>query len=99
MAFLELYLITALGIVISIMLPILRRFLPKVPILRRLLPKGAPAGVEGVWDKMKPYVLVGVFSLLTALLIVAFVGDALQDWRVAILAGYAWDSTLQKIAT
>ena len=89
MAFLELYLFTALGIAISIMLP----------ILRRLLPKGAPAGVEGVWDKMKRYVLVGVFSLLTALLIVAFVGDALQDWRVAILAGYAWDSTLQKVAT
>ena len=36
-------------------------------------------------------------SALTALLVVAFIGDNLMDPRAAILAGYAWDSTLQKM--
>jgi hypothetical protein len=34
---------------------------------------------------------------LTAFLIVAFLGDTLKDYRAALVAGYAWDSTLQKM--
>jgi hypothetical protein len=86
MSFLSIYLIIAAGIVISIVLPILRKSLPT--------PK--PAGV-GIWSIAKPYLAVGIFSLLTAVLILALVGDTLKDWRGAILAGYAWDSTLQKL--
>jgi hypothetical protein len=89
MFFPQIYLLVAAGIAVSIL----------IPILRRLLPKPGPAGVAGFWKKIKPYFVVGVFSLLTAILIVAFLGDSLQDWRAAILAGYTWDSTLQKVGT
>jgi len=49
-------------------------------------------------NRIKPYLALGLFSLLTALLVVAFLGDTLgSDWRPAFVAGYAWDSTLQKV--
>lgn len=93
MAFIETYLSVVIGIAISIILPILRQALPQ--------PKGGPAGMEGVfsrlWPIAKPYLVLGVFSLLVGLLIVAFAGEALGDWRTALLTGYAWDSTLQKL--
>ncbi len=88
--FLQIYSVTALGIVISIALPILKQFVPK---------GGSEEGEEGIWLKLKPYVMAGLFSLATALLIVAFSGDALKDWQTALLAGYAWDSTIQKVGT
>ena len=87
MPFIELYLWAAAGVVISIALP----------ILRRLLPQPGPADLKGPWDAIRPYVVIGGFSLLTALLVVALLGDAVKDWRAAMLAGYAWDSTLQKV--
>jgi hypothetical protein len=94
MAFLETYLICALGIVVSIILPILRQSLPR--------PANASERGEAesflirIWHAAKPYLIVGVFSLITALLIVALGGDTFKDWKLAFLAGYAWDSTLQK---
>lgn len=74
-----------------------------MPILRRSLPlaAGGPSGVGDIlpelWKIVRPYLIIGLFSLLGAILIVAFAGDSLKDWRAAILAGYAWDSTLQKL--
>ena len=91
MAFFQTYLIIALGIVISVLLPILRQFFPK--------PTGAAAAADAVsrWQAAKPYLALGFGSLLTSLLILAFAGDSLSTWKAALLAGYAWDSTLQKI--
>ena len=87
------YIPVALGVIISVVLPIIRKMIPGA--------SAGPAGVEGFlprfWSVAKPYVILGVFSLLVGLLIVAFVGDTLTDWRVALMTGYAWDSTLQKI--
>lgn len=87
---LEIYLYCVAGIIVSIVLPILKGLLPK--------PAGVATGATAFWDFAKPYLIVGLFSLITGLLIVAFTGDTLTDWRAAVLAGYAWDSTLQKIA-
>lgn len=53
--------------------------------------------LSAVWPAARPYALLGAFSLLVALLVVAFLGDALTDWRSALIAGYLWDSTVQKI--
>jgi hypothetical protein len=93
MILVETYLFCVLGIAISIILPIIRQALPK--------PKGGTAGIEGfiprLWPIAKPYLVLGVFSLVVGLLIVAFAGDTLADWRAALLVGYAWDSTLQKL--
>jgi hypothetical protein len=81
------YFEVVIGILISIVLPILRRQLPSPPALLGALPQ------------TKTYLIIGLFSLLTAVLIVAFGGVAVSTWQwfTAVLAGYAWDSTLQKI--
>jgi hypothetical protein len=41
---------------------------------------------------------VGVFSLLVALLVLAFMRDKIVDWQSALIAGYLSDSTLQRIS-
>jgi len=81
------YLSVTGGVVISVMLPLIRALLPKPP-------KAMGSGTS--WDRIRPYVASGIFSLIVALLVVAAMGDALDSWRTALLAGYMWDSTLQK---
>jgi len=87
MSFIEIYLWCAAGVVISVVLPIIRKYLPKTNEIK----------TQGAWAIIRPILMVGLFSLLTSLLLVAFFKDQLQDWRAALLAGYAWDSTLQKL--
>jgi hypothetical protein len=88
--FLHTYLLVAVGIVISVVLPILRQYFPKAT-------NPAVAEESKMWPIAKPYVALGIGSLLTSILIMAFAGDSLNSWKAALLAGYAWDSTLQKI--
>ena len=89
-SFIEIYSFVCLGIVISVILPIVRKMIPRT--------EGGPAGLEGrFWTIAKPYIALGILSLMVGLLIVAFSGESLKDWRAALLVGYAWDSTLQKI--
>ena len=92
--YLGIYFWVAIGVAISIILPIVRGMLPK--------PGAATtAGVDGfmpkLWRVAKPYLALLIFSLIVALLVVAFAAEQLTDWRVALLAGYASDSTIQKI--
>jgi hypothetical protein len=89
MTFWQMYMLAVLGILISVALPILKRALPRV----------AKDGLGDLWEVAKPYLAVGAFSLLTALLVIAFAGDTIKTWQAALLAGYAWDSTIQKVAT
>lgn len=84
-----------LGITVSITLPLLKAMLPKPPAVAVMA--AATGSMATFWAQAKPFVVVGVFSLLTALLVVAFTWGTLVDWRAALLAGYAWDSTLQKL--
>jgi hypothetical protein len=81
------YASVVIGIIISVVLPLLRGLLPKPP--------SAIAG-NNWW---KPYLYTGLFSLITALLVVAAVGSQLDSWSTALLAGYMWDSTIQKATT
>lgn len=88
----ETYLWVALGIVLSIVIPILR------PLLPTPLTPGAEARSGRLWEYARPFLIVGAFSLLVAILIVAFAKESIDDkWGLAVLAGYAWDSTLQKL--
>lgn len=88
MSFSEAYLFSAFGILISIVLPILREMIPT---------GGKMRGFPEMWEIIKPYLAICMFSLLTALLVVAFTQETLTDWKAALLAGYAWDSTIQKL--
>ena len=84
------YLSVAGGIVISVLLPLIRALLPKPP---------KALASEMKWEKIRPYVATGFFSLIVAVLIVAAMGDRLDSWSTALIAGYSWDSTLQKFIT
>ena len=75
------------GIIISVILPILRGLLPK-----------PPEALQGK-DWWKPYLYTGLFSMIAGLLVVAAVGEQLDSWQTALLAGYMWDSTIQKATT
>lgn len=87
----ETYLFVALGVVLSILIPLLR---PLIPI--SFGPRADPAEW---WPYARPFLIIGVFSLLVAVLIVAFSKETIDDkWGLAVLAGYAWDSTLQKLS-
>ena len=76
-----------LGIAISVVLPIIRGLLPK-----------PPQGFKHQ-EWWKAYVYTGLFSVLAGILVVAAVGDTLMTWQSGLLAGYMWDSTLQKVTS
>jgi hypothetical protein len=66
------------------------------------LPKpsqGEAAGVSGwfprAWVIAKPYVALGLFSFLAAVVLMAIA--QLTDWKSAMLAGYTADATFQKL--
>ena len=84
------YFAVALGVAISVVLPLIRSVLPK-----------PPSALQGktYWQIAKPYVYTGIFSLIVAVLVVAAMRDQLDSWQAAVLAGYMWDSTLQKATT
>ncbi len=84
------YLSVAAGVVISVLLPLIRALLPRPPQQLRDLPS---------WERIRPYVATGIFSLVVALLIVAAMGSQLDSWSKALIAVYLWDSTLQKATT
>jgi len=88
-SFVVTYLGIVVGVVISVILPVLRKMLPK--------PRNMTYRTH-FWDTAKPYLALGVFSLVVGLLMIASLGDNLTDWKVSLLLGYAWDSSLQKLS-
>ena len=87
---LNVYLWCVAGIVISVVLPISSALLPK-PIGRSL--------AAGLMPEIRPYLTTGVFALLAALVLMAAAGQGATDWTSgqALMVGYCWDSTLQKL--
>ena len=86
----KIYFSAAAGVAISVILPLIKALLP--------IPGGRlPAG--RTWLQIRPYVATGLFSLIVAVLVVAAMGAQLTSWSTALMAGYMWDSTLQKLTT
>lgn len=90
----------AVGIAASVLLPILwatlYRYFPKP---KKYATRISAKAIDSFWKAIKPYLTLGVASLITALVIVVIFGDNLSDYRAAFLAGYAWDSTLHKFSS
>ena len=84
------YLWCVLGIVISVLLPILTALLPR-PLGRTL--------AAGIMPEVRPYLVTGLFAVVAAIVVIATAGDAARNWTSAqaLIAGYSWDSTLQKL--
>lgn len=83
------YLSLVLGIVISLVLPLIRAMLPKPP---QALASGE------LWEVIRPYVATAVFSAVVGLLLMAMLPD-LCEWNEVLIYGYLWASTLQKATT
>jgi hypothetical protein len=81
------------GIAISVLLPILRKSIPTPPTGTRYY---NAKFWQRLWPIAKPYLMLGFFSALAAIIIVASLGETLADWKAAVLAGFSWDSLLQK---
>jgi hypothetical protein len=81
----------ALGVMASALIPVLVAAWPKA------------AGVQSparIWNIAKPYVALAIGSLLIAVVVLAAArsqNKELKEWWQAMLAGYAFDSTLQKL--
>lgn len=95
-------LLIALGILVSITLPVLAnivRQFTKPPVDTHSKNKT----LTRIWNLFRPYILTGLFSLVTALVLYAFYQVNLTDTQLplsgwsAFLAGYTYDSTLQKL--
>lgn len=84
------------GIVVSVVLPGLWTYVRQY---FKVVDPNAKAMFDwnGLWQLIKPYVALGVTSALTAAVLLIVLHDTLVDYRAAFLAGYAWDSTLQKL--
>jgi hemoglobin-like flavoprotein len=87
---LHIYLWCVLGIGVSVLLPILTALLPK-PLGRTL--------AAGVMAEVRPYIVTGLFAAIAAVVVIAAAGEAAKAWTnaAALVAGYSWDSTLQKL--
>jgi hypothetical protein len=86
------------GIVISVLLPPLwafvkSKFQPPPPGGA----KGFGVAVATFWTLLLPYLALGAASALTSVIIIAVAGPKIESTAAALLAGYAWDSTLQKL--
>jgi hypothetical protein len=98
MSLIEIYPYVFVGIVVSFILPILRKRIPAEDKTLNL--KGLARAndfLTRAWPTVKPYAIILLFSVVSSILIVAYVGDTLTDWKTALLAGFSWDSIMQKI--
>src|SRR5438045_3261924 len=92
MSGLETYLWIACGVVVAIVLP----------VLRAKVASDWPSTAGGVPDWVKKYGRLLMFSLLTALVLLAFLRSQDEEtltWWSAFLAGFAWEAGLEKLST
>ena len=92
MLFLDIYPYAVLGIAISVILPILKKSLIKSQSKQEDAKKTLK-------EIARPYLIIGAISMCVGLLVVAFSGDTLKDWSTALMAGFTWDSILQKVGS
>jgi hypothetical protein len=93
MSFWLTYLLVVAGIVISVIYPILRQALPRPPAKAA----GVPGLMPRIWNAARPYIATLILALVTAPLIMGFLGDKLDNWASALLAGFAWEATIEKV--
>jgi len=101
----QLILLTALGVLVSIVFPILSKYVREFTG-QKVEEHGAKDNLNKFWLLIKPYVMTGLFSLVTAAIVLAFYKSNLQPAQTgfinngwaAFLYGYTWDSTIQKIS-
>lgn len=85
------YLWVSLGVLISVIFPVLAGFIKK---------EFPPTGAVGLPPWLKRYGGLLVFSLITALIALAIFKAAnpstVLEWYTAFLIGFAWEATIEK---
>ena len=104
MSTVSLILYMSLGIIASVVLPLLSVAVQEIvrPEIEHATWK---AKARRLWKRNRKYIIVGAFSLVTAAILLAFHqstvpenGQGIIDtWAEAFIYGYMYDSTLQKI--
>jgi hypothetical protein len=80
------------GIAASLIIPTLSKLLPlpgRVPLTAAIL--------TTIWRVAQPFVGTAALSVVVATIVLASARGAGLAWYDAVLLGYAWDSTLQKL--
>jgi hypothetical protein len=77
----------AIGVVLSVLLPVL------YAVVKKLWPNTGLEDWTEVWKLIFPYVALGVFSLVVAILLSA--AADFESREAAVMAGFAWDKTLE----
>ncbi len=98
------YLYMALGVLTSILLPFVASFVRE--FTRTDIERHSFSGrIKRFWRSARKYVIIGLFSFMTAGVVLAVYRASLSpgqsglidNWAKAFLAGYAYDSTIQKL--
>lgn len=103
---LEIYGFIVIGIIISIIIPILRTLLPKsnrealAKTLRGTDEKKELKFGAVAFEAAKPYLYLAIFSIVTAVIVLAYLDSSASKitivWSNAVIYGFTWDSVLQK---
>ena len=97
-AYIITYLLCAAGVLASILLPLLYALLPKMKLGEATYGTYSLAGLRPLVAPILITAVVSlIISLLTALIVLGASGGSLSSPFAAILAGYASDSTLQRL--
>ena len=101
---LKIYGFIVIGIIISVIIPILRKLLPKPPAEVLSAIKTATRKEPTFWtiffEAARPYFYLAIFSIVTAVIVLAYLGSSAYGiaWSSAVIYGFTWDSIVQKAA-
>ncbi|MEV0449233.1 hypothetical protein [Streptomyces sp. NPDC050600] len=88
------YLLIAAGVIIGVVFPVIRGF-----IMQEFPPTGAP----GLPPWVKKYGALLIFSLITAVIVLAIYRSAEPEkdiaWYAALILGFSWESVMEKFFT
>jgi ABC-type multidrug transport system fused ATPase/permease subunit len=80
-------LFASIGVALSVLMPVL------YAVVKKLWPETGLNDWDEVWELIFPYVALAVFSLVVAILLSA--AADFESRESAIIAGFAWDKTLE----
>lgn len=88
----------AVGVFVSFIIPVLTKY--RVQVDARILRNEAVDRSKEFVKAATPYVVTAIQSFLIAIIVIAIIlnqGTVLNQWYEALIAGYTFDATIQKV--
>lgn len=100
---LKIYGFIVIGIIISVIIPILRALLPRPrnALVKAIKDRDETPTFRAIFSEAaRPYFYLAIFSIVTAVIVLAYLGSGVSSitWANAVIYGFTWDSILQKAA-